>query len=150
MENKMNSATTKMFAAANTGQRVGNSRTVSMTSANPLSRLNFTTIRPVSRLDLPLGRGRGRNAKLKSLKVVQEFNALLNQIVEVGFNPYEIVGEIDITGDEILAEAKKRKSFTQTFKKLLRESVKEHGLRGKIDVVEFNHGERFFVVGREI
>lgn len=119
-------------------------------TVNPISRLNFRTIRPIERTELPLGRGRGRNSKLLNLKVVQEFNALLNQIITTGLNPYEIVAEIDISGEEVLAEAAKRKSFPQTFKKLLRDAVKLHGLRGKVDVVEADKGKRFFVVGREI
>ncbi len=115
---------------------------------NLLERMKFQNIRPIQRSEIPLGRGRSKGAGMAQLQVVREFNALLDQINKDGLNPCEIAGEIDVKGPEIEAEKKKRKSFSQSFRKLLRQSVKEHGLSKQIDVMEFDHGARFFVVGR--
>ena len=114
---------------------------------NIVSTMNFRTIRPIAKLDIPVSHGRGK-ATLHDLAVVREFNELLDHVNQNGLNPCEIAGEIDVTSPEIEAERTKRKSFAQTFRKLLRASVKEHGLSKQIDVVEFDKGARFFVVGR--
>jgi hypothetical protein len=107
----------------------------------------ITTIRPMDKSDIPVSRGRNR-ASMRDLEVVKEFNALLDHINKQNLNPSEIAGEIMLDTPEIAAERGKRKSFAQSFRKLLRTSIKEHGLLGYVDVMEFNHGERLFVVGR--
>ena len=114
---------------------------------NVVTTMNFKTIRPILKSEIPLSRGRGK-ATMHELQVVKEFNALLDQVNNNGLNPCEIAGEILVSGPEVDAERKKRKSFAQSFRKLLRHSVKEHGLHKQIDVIEFDKGARFFVVGR--
>lgn len=114
---------------------------------NVLTTMTFKTIRPIQKSEIPLSRGRGK-ATMHELQVVKDFNELLNQVAVRGLNPCEIAGEILLNGPEVEAERKKRKSFAQSFRKLLRQSVKDHGLYKQIDVIEFDKGARFFVVGR--
>ena len=117
---------------------------------NVLDGMKFHTIRPISRNDLPLGRGRNRYAGLRHLSVFREINNLLDRVNSEGLNPCEVVGEIDVTTPEITIEATRRKSFVQSFKTLVTECVKKHGFAGKIDVMQFDNGKRFFLVGREV
>lgn len=114
---------------------------------NVVETMRFRTIRPIERTSLPVGRSHNR-ATIRNLEVVREFNSLLDEVCKKGLNPCEIVGELDVSGPDVEAERQKRKSFAQTFRKLLRASVKEHGLAKQIEVVEFDKGARFFVVGR--
>jgi hypothetical protein len=114
---------------------------------NIISTMNFRTIRPIQKSDIPVSHGRGK-ATMQDLAVVREFNEMLDQVNEDGLNPCEIAGELDLNGEDVLAARGKRKSFVQTLRKLLRASIKEHGLKPQIDVVEFDKGARFFVVGR--
>lgn len=115
---------------------------------NAVATLDFKMIRPISRNEIPLGRGKGRGYGLRSMIVIREFEVLLDHIVRSGLNPYEVVGEIDTTIPEIRIEKDRRKSFTQSFRVLLRDLVRERGLSDKIDVMEFNKGEKFFIVGK--
>jgi len=113
-----------------------------------LKSMEFTTLIPVSRNSIPLGRGRGHGQSLQDMKVVKEIDTLLTQVVKSGIAPYEVATEIDVNNAEIKAQKSQRKSFTQSFRALLKDKVKAHGLDGKIDVREYNKGERFFLVGR--
>lgn len=106
------------------------------------------TIRPVSKNDIPLGSGRRSGMGLSSLQVIKDFNVALDRICKEGINPYEIAQEIDMASAEIVNQKKKRKTFTQSFRVALKSAVKKHGLQGKLDITESNHGERFYVIGR--
>jgi hypothetical protein len=118
---------------------------------NVASTLNFRSIRPIQRSEVPLAPSRGGRASvLRNLQVVKDFNEMLKFIVTLGVSPYEVVGEIDITSEDVQKEVKKRKSFTGTFRTLLRSCVKQSGLQSQIDIVERDHGKRFFVVGKEL
>ena len=113
---------------------------------NAVQALNFRTIKPIERTEIPIGRGRDRG--LSNLTVVKEFNALLDLVVKEGINPYEVAGEIDMNTVEIKMQKSLRKSFTQTFRGILRTAIEEKGLKGKINIMEFNHGEKFFIIGQ--
>ena len=109
----------------------------------------YTTLRPIPRNLIPLGRGRGHGKNLTDLVVYKEFNERLEEICRFGISPYEVADEIDTQNPEIVMEKSKRKSFVQSFRNLLKDSIKKHGLNGKVDIREYNNGERFFLVGRE-
>jgi hypothetical protein len=117
---------------------------------NVASTLNFRSIRPIQRSEVPLAPRHGRTSVLRNLQVVKDFQEMLKFITSLGVSPYEVVGEIDITGDDVQKEVKKRKSFAGTFRTLLRSCVKQQGLTSQIDIVERDHGHRFFVVGKEL
>lgn len=116
---------------------------------NAIEALKLTTIKPISREDLPLGRGR-YGFSLKNLTVIKEFNTLLDHIKNEDVSPFEVLGEIDTNSAEIQREKKARKSFAQSFRTLLKDCVKQHGLQDKIDVMEQGKGFRFFIIGREV
>ena len=109
----------------------------------------FGSLKPISRADIPMGRGRGHASDLNDMQLVKDVNDLLTHVVQHGVSPYEIVREIDISAAEVQKQKKSRKSFTESLRALLKKTVEEHGLAGKIDVREYNKGERFFLVGRE-
>lgn len=115
---------------------------------NVVRTMNFRTIRPITRADMPVTKGRGQKATMLQLQVVRDFAELLDQVNSKGLNPCEIAGELDVNTEDVLAEREKRKSFVQSFRKLLRSLVKQHGLSKQVDVIEFDKGARFFVVGR--
>jgi hypothetical protein len=109
---------------------------------------NFETIRPIRRSEIPLTRGRGNNKGLRGLQIVREFAMLLTIAKERGINPYEIAAEIDMTGEEVKQEMTRRKSFNQSFRTLLRAIVKQHEMENVLDVIEYNRGKQYFIVGR--
>lgn len=115
---------------------------------NVVTTMHLKTIRPVEKSAIPVSRGKGRGAAIQQLQVVKEFNELLDHINASGLNPCEIAGEIDVSGPDVTAERQKRKSFPQTFRKILRQSVKMHNLQRQVDVIEYDKGARYFVVGR--
>lgn len=118
-------------------------------AVNIVKTLRLSTIKAILKDEIPISRGRHRGSSMRELKVVKEFEELLDQVSKQhGSGPYEIYGELNMKGPEIEAERTKRKSFPQSFRKLLRQSVKARGLGKEIEVVEYNRGERFFVVGK--
>lgn len=104
-------------------------------------------IKPISRSDIPIQRGRGRSTML-TLPQVEEFCNVLDKIKKNGVNPADITGEFDMKAPEIEAERKNRKSFPQTFRKLLRRLIEEHGLSDEVQVSEHDNGRRVIVSGR--
>lgn len=131
-----------------TAKSATNLQAVASRPANVLSNMQFRTIRPIAKSDIPISHGRRRGSTMKDLPVFKDFQAMLQTINDKNLNPCEIGGELLMTGPEIETERTKRKSFPQSFRKLLRAEVKSHGLHKQIDVMEFNKGERFFIVGR--
>jgi hypothetical protein len=126
------------------------SQLVDKKDVNVVSSMNLKTIRPINKNAIPLGRGRGRSVNLQNLQVVRDFNLLLDRICSEGISPYEVAGEICTDDPDIQAEMKRRKSFNQSFRSVLKECVKKHGLKDKIDVLEFDHGKKFYILGRTI
>lgn len=114
---------------------------------NIFKTLKLETIKPIQKAEIPVRRGRGRGT-LHDLKVVKEFEVLLDYIKERGISPTEVYAEIDTKSPDLQAERRGRKSFAQSFRKLLRQKVKDRSLSGQIDVVEFDRGDRIFIVGR--
>jgi len=119
-------------------------------TVNKAATLEFKTMPNISRSAIPLNRGRGHGANMEDMEVFKEFNRMLDEVVRQGISPYEIVKEIDTTTEEMRKQKSQRKAFTETFRNLLKDCVKAHGLAGQLDVREYNKGERFFIVGREI
>jgi hypothetical protein len=117
--------------------------------ANPIFQIaNIKTIRPIQKSELPMSRYRGRVSTMRNLEVVKDFDALLDHINKNNINPSEVAGEIVLDSPEIERERAGRKCFNQSFRKFLRQQVKEHGLADYIDVKTFDHDKRIFVVGK--
>lgn len=142
----------------NAARKEGKSRTQPITQPqaqaqnvvnNLVKTLKLQTIRPISRAELPVSRGHGK-ATLHILPCVLELTRLLDGVVQNGLNPHEIVAEIEVSGPEVDEERGKRKSFDQSLRKLLRKKVKDSGLDKQVEIMEFNRGERYFVVGRAL
>jgi hypothetical protein len=106
------------------------------------------TIRPIEKSELPQSRYRGRVSTMHTLEVVKDVTALLEHVKKNNINPSAIAGEILLDSPEIEAERAGRKCFNQSFRKFLRQRVKEHGLADYIDVKTFDHDKRIFIVGR--
>ena len=117
-----------------------------VTANNLIESLDFRTIRPISRADLPRN---SRGFSIKSLQVVKDFITTLDTIGKLGITPYEVLGELDMQSKDVVMAKAGRKAFVQSFRSFLKEAVKSRGLAGKLDVMESGHGSRFFLVGRE-
>jgi hypothetical protein len=115
---------------------------------NAFQHLHFSTIRPIARGDVPSARKREQNSGLRTLEVAKDFKLLLDHVRAEMVPASEVLGELDLSGKDVKLERVNRKSFAGTFKSLLKSMVKEHGLEKQIDVVEREHGTRFFVVGK--
>jgi len=116
---------------------------------NAFQLMHIRTIRPILRSEVPTARRREKDSGLRGLEVVKDFNILLGNIRDKIVSPFEVIGEIDTTGSDCKAEKARRKTFAGSFRSLLKACVKEHGLSNQVDVVEREHGMKFFVVGRE-
>ena len=118
-------------------------------SVNPFGQVsNIRTIRPVEKSELPVSRYRGRISTMHNLQVVKELMAVLEYIKKNNVDPDAIAGEIVLDSPEIEAERAGRKCFNQSFRKFLRQQVKEYGLADYIDVKTYDHDKRIFVVGK--
>lgn len=115
---------------------------------NSFQMLHFSTIRPVTRGDVPTARHREKNSSMHNLEAVKDFVLLLNHVRTEIVKPEDVIAELDLSGEDIKTEQKKRKSFSSAFRALLKTCVKDFGLEKQIDVIEREHGTRFFVVGR--
>ena len=89
----------------------------------------FGSLRPISRADIPMGRGRGHASDLNDMQLVKDVNDLLTHVVQHGVSPYEIVREIDITAAEVQKQKKSRKSF---LKKTSKKSLFSNACKKKI------------------
>lgn len=114
---------------------------------NMIAALEIKTIRAIMKDDIPLGRGKAGHLDIYSLRVMKDFRSLLEEIRNSGVSPFEVAGEIDMTDPEIQIERARRKSFTQSFRVALRNSIREYDLVGKVEILERAKGSRFFVVG---
>lgn len=119
------------------------------TSITSLWAKQFEMIKPLKREDIPSKRGRPTSS-LYDLKVFKEFGTLLGHIKTSGISPFEVVGEIDTNEPTIQAEKTKRKSFTQAFRTILKDCLEEYELTDVIEIREYNHGEKFFIVGKTV
>lgn len=117
---------------------------------NSVAAMEFDTMSSISRSEIPLNRGRGHGMDLNDMQAVKDVNKLLDEIVRSGVSPHEIVKEIDASTPEMQKQKAQRKSFTESLRNLLKQCIKDHGLSGQIDIREYNRGERFFLVGREV
>jgi hypothetical protein len=94
-----------------------------------------------------LKRGR-RLFDLENLSVVQDFRTMLSRVKSSGAAPYEVSAEIDLTGSEMEQAAAKMKRVRPTLRLLFKSLIKAAGLEGKLDIVGYDHGSRYFVIGR--
>jgi hypothetical protein len=114
---------------------------------NIIRNLGLKTIIAIDKDEIPVTRSKGKST-MYELQVVRDFNEMLDHINKNGLNPCEIAAELNVAGADIEVERKRRKSFSQSFRKLLRKSVKEHSLDNQLEVREFDNGSRYFIVGR--
>ena len=72
-----------------------------VTPLNVVRTMNFRTIRPILRSEIPVSTRKHRVSLMRELQVVKDFGQMLDQTNASGLNPCEIVGEIDITGTDV-------------------------------------------------